>query len=229
MAPHAQDGMRGLPWQRGALKGIVATVTNFNCDAPDGKPAKVRDFDGTTILNSGSPCTIRPVSAIRTRQDAVRRCARSISGSQDMVERSNLKFNHKLHLAKAGVRDRVGKLRDPDPAKDKQEGKDPANRRLLRCGDCHQPAEGGRAEGGRLIAPVTMEQHCQSCHSLQFEPGSAAAGGGARPPDEVLTMPARVLCPARAGRRAGRRQAAGGPARAPGRGDCQLSRNAGRP
>ena len=36
---------------------------------------------------------------------------------------------------------------------------------VLHCGDCHQPEV-----GGRLMVPVSMEQHCQRCHSLAFEP-----------------------------------------------------------
>jgi predicted CXXCH cytochrome family protein len=65
----------------------------------------------------------------------------------EMVERSNLKFDHALHLDPKGIR---------DPEK---------RRTVLECTDCHQPAE-----GGRLIAPITMEKHCQRCHSLAFEP-----------------------------------------------------------
>jgi hypothetical protein len=64
-----------------------------------------------------------------------------------MVERSNLKFNHALHLDPKGIRD-------------------PQERRsVLNCTDCHEPED-----NGRLIAPVVMERHCQRCHSLAFEP-----------------------------------------------------------
>jgi hypothetical protein len=77
----------------------------------------------------------------------------------EMVERSRLKFNHALHLDPAGVRDPDGK-RDPAGMRDAQ-----GQRTVLDCASCHQPAE-----GGRLIAPVTMEKHCQRCHSLAFEP-----------------------------------------------------------
>ena len=60
-------------------------------------------------------------------------------------ERSNLKFDHKLHLARAGIRS-------------------PSGRRRLECADCHEPAD-----DGRLIAPVTMQRHCSECHSLKFD------------------------------------------------------------
>jgi predicted CXXCH cytochrome family protein len=79
--------------------------------------------------------------------DRIRRVRQAEPRPADMVERSNLKFNHALHLDPRGIRD-------------------PEERaRILDCADCHQPGE-----GGRLIAPVTMEKHCQSCHSLAFEP-----------------------------------------------------------
>lgn len=64
-----------------------------------------------------------------------------------MTERSNLKFTHKLHLDRKGVR---------HPQKGYV---------VLECNACHTPED-----GGRLMAPVTMERHCQECHSLAFEP-----------------------------------------------------------
>lgn len=64
------------------------------------------------------------------------------------VEHSNLKFPHDRHLKPDG-------LRVPG-----QEA-----RKVMECRDCH------RAEpGGVGMAKITMEQHCASCHRLQFEP-----------------------------------------------------------
>jgi hypothetical protein len=77
----------------------------------------------------------------------------------DLVERSNLKFNHALHLDPLGIRDPEGR-RDQAGVRDEQ-----GNRRVLECADCHAPGA-----GGRLMAPVSMERHCRSCHSLAFEP-----------------------------------------------------------
>lgn len=79
--------------------------------------------------------------------------------SPDMVERSNLKFDHKLHMDPAGVRDPNGRM-DPAGMRDAQ-----GRATVLRCSTCHQPNE-----GGRLISPISMEKNCQSCHSLAFEP-----------------------------------------------------------
>lgn len=64
-----------------------------------------------------------------------------------LVERSNLKFNHTLHLDARGVRAPRG------------------GRTVLACGDCHEAGEAG----GRM-QPVSMERHCSSCHALTFEP-----------------------------------------------------------
>lgn len=63
-----------------------------------------------------------------------------------LVERSNLKFPHDVHLDKAGVRG-------------------PDGRRQMECKNCHAPDE-----TGTRFKPVTMKKHCQDCHSLEFEP-----------------------------------------------------------
>lgn len=81
------------------------------------------------------------------RPKVIRRVRQSNLPSAGMIERSNLKYDHQVHLDPAGVRD-------------PEEGCT-----VLKCADCHEPAD-----GGRLIAPVTMERHCQRCHSLAFEP-----------------------------------------------------------
>jgi hypothetical protein len=78
---------------------------------------------------------------------AVRRVRQASPRPADMLERSNLKFNHALHLDPQGIR-------DPQ-----------ARRSVMNCTDCHVPDE-----GTRLMAPVNMERHCQRCHSLAFEP-----------------------------------------------------------
>lgn len=76
-----------------------------------------------------------------------------------LVEHSNLKFNHKRHLDPAGVRDPEGNIGVSLDADGKPK------RNILHCADCHQAEQ-----GGKLMAPISMEQHCQRCHSLAFEP-----------------------------------------------------------
>jgi hypothetical protein len=120
--------------------------------AADAKSGNVTDFRANhpefrlSLLDADKP-------------DAIRRVRQSNPASAEMVERSNLKFNHKLHLDPGGVRDPEGK-RDAKGTLDAE-----GRRTVLKCADCHQPKD-----GGRLMAPVTMEQHCQRCHSLAFEP-----------------------------------------------------------
>jgi mono/diheme cytochrome c family protein len=62
------------------------------------------------------------------------------------VEKSGLKFPHELHLNKKGVRGPEGRI-------------------TLDCGNCHTPDE-----AGLRFRPTTMKEHCQACHSLEFEP-----------------------------------------------------------
>lgn len=139
MAPRAQDQCADCHRD---VKGVAA----------DAKSGKATDFSTEhpefrlSLLDADKP-------------DAIRRVRQSRPAAPDMVERSNLKFNHKLHLDPGGVRDPEGK-RDAAGTLDAQGG-----RSVLKCADCHQPNE-----GGLLMAPVTMEQHCQRCHSLAFEP-----------------------------------------------------------
>jgi hypothetical protein len=80
-------------------------------------------------------------------------------------ENSNLKFNHALHLDPRGVRSPEGK------------------HAVLECASCHKPAD-----GGRLMAPVTMEKHCQECHSLAFEPKLTQRQVPHGPEEAVATM-----------------------------------------
>jgi len=85
------------------------------------------------------------------RPGALRRVAQRDASGAPPQEQSNLKFNHTLHLDPRGVR-------GPREA-----------RTALNCASCHEPGE-----GGSRMRPVSMERHCARCHSLQFEPGSAA-------------------------------------------------------
>lgn len=64
----------------------------------------------------------------------------------DLVEESNLKFPHDVHMSAEGIDGVDGKV-------------------LMACEDCHTPEK-----GGLLMRPVTMEQHCSDCHQLTFDP-----------------------------------------------------------
>lgn len=138
--------------------------------AADAKSGQVTDFRSDhpefrlSLLDADKP-------------DAIRRVRQSKTASPEMVERSNLKFNHKLHLDPEGVRDPEGK-RDAAGTRDAQ-----GRRTVLTCTDCHQPNV-----DGRLIAPVSMEQHCQRCHSLAFEPKVTKRQAAHGDETEIATM-----------------------------------------
>ena len=59
-------------------------------------------------------------------------------------EQSRLKYPHDVHLARQGIAS-------------------PDGTRVLECKDCHRPM-------GTSFAPIHMEDHCQSCHRLDFDP-----------------------------------------------------------
>ena len=61
------------------------------------------------------------------------------------ADRSNLIFDHAVHLDEAGV-------------------VSPDGRRVMACADCHQPEPGG----ARMRA-ISMDEHCSGCHALNFD------------------------------------------------------------
>lgn len=90
-------------------------------------------------------------------------------------ERSNLRFNHALHLHPGGVR-------DPEGRRDRGGMYDAAGRRtVLVCETCHEADASGR------MAPVSMKAHCRSCHSLAFEPAAPRRQAPHAPLPEVRT------------------------------------------
>ena len=70
-------------------------------------------------------------------------------GEWDWSDRTQLRFNHRLHLDADGI---------AAPTRDGS-----ARLLVLECGDCHQPDA-----AGRYMRPINYEQHCQSCHPLHY-------------------------------------------------------------
>ena len=60
-------------------------------------------------------------------------------------DRSNLKFDHAVHLNEEGI-------------------VTPDGRRVVECVDCHVPQP-----GGALMKPITMDENCSGCHALTFD------------------------------------------------------------
>ena len=66
------------------------------------------------------------------------------------ADRSNLKFDHKVHLNTDGIITPDGK-------------------RVIECAECHVPEP-----GGARMQPISMDEHCSSCHTLSFDPDDPA-------------------------------------------------------
>lgn len=91
--------------------------------------------------------------------------ARAIEVAQDpgpAREASGLTFPHEAHLNADGVASPEGK-------------------RVLACADCHRPM-------GASFAPIRMEDHCQSCHRLDFDPDTPGRRLPHRAPAEVAAI-----------------------------------------
>lgn len=63
-----------------------------------------------------------------------------------VVDSSNLRFPHDLHLSPEGINS-------------------PTGRRNLTCAQCHVPEKGGMG-----MKTPTMTEHCSGCHELKFDP-----------------------------------------------------------
>jgi hypothetical protein len=76
---------------------------------------------------------------------------------ENLKDPNPLRFNHQLHLASPNVT--------------------PLKGRALECSDCHKPDA-----AGIYYLKLTFEEHCKSCHSLQFDvnnPGLLVPHGNA--------------------------------------------------
>ncbi|MEL7184866.1 MAG: FHA domain-containing protein [Pseudomonadota bacterium] len=62
------------------------------------------------------------------------------------ADRSNLKFDHSVHLVEDGIITPDGK-------------------RVVECAECHVAEPGGIG-----MLPVSMDEHCSGCHTLAFDP-----------------------------------------------------------
>ena len=70
---------------------------------------------------------------------------RMILSEARQSDRSNLKFDHAVHLAEEGI-------------------VTPDGRRVVECVDCHVPEP-----GGALMKPIAMDEICSGCHALTFD------------------------------------------------------------
>lgn len=77
-------------------------------------------------------------------------------------DRSNLKFDHKVHLEADGIMT-------------------PDGNRIVQCDECHVPEPGG----ARML-PVSMDEHCADCHTLAFDPDDPSRTVPHGDPEAVL-------------------------------------------
>lgn len=150
LAPRAQELCVACHADIGAVaqKAESKDVTDFRVDHPAFR---------LTLLDAGHfPCDpdyqrnrpdLRPPLLDQDPPCVSFRVRQSNPPSPQMIEHSNLKYDHKVHLDPAGVR-------HPDKG-----------RVVMKCSDCHVPIN-----GGRQMSTPTMARHCQECHSLAFEP-----------------------------------------------------------
>ncbi len=68
--------------------------------------------------------------------------------SPTLSDPSGLTFPHDVHLDPGGIKAPDGEI-------------------VMFCSDCHKPQP-----GGALMEPIVMEQHCETCHRLTFDPSS---------------------------------------------------------
>jgi predicted CXXCH cytochrome family protein len=88
------------------------------------------------------------VSMLEEQPDATWVSTRYDIWDDDLVEDSNLKFPHDVHMDPDGLMGVDGNV-------------------TMECMDCH-----GIEKGGMKMKTVTMEQHCASCHDLSFDPAA---------------------------------------------------------
>lgn len=111
--------------------------------------AAVQGF-GTGEHPEFSPTLLQPVASATPGGVAVDWRAQRVALA-DAKENSQLSFSHALHL-------NVDKVARLDSGGE------------LQCGSCHEPGS-----DSAHFSPVRMEQHCQGCHSLAFDPTNPGA------------------------------------------------------
>ena len=107
----------------------------------------------TDFTRDHPPFKLSMLVAGKTGKDAIVRVSQD--SKPPLVEKSNLKFPHDVHLSKKGVR-------APNATGN-------SSKEILSCKNCHTPDE-----TGTRFKPISMKEHCQDCHSLAFEPAATS-------------------------------------------------------
>jgi hypothetical protein len=86
-----------------------------------------------------------------------------MTSDKPITEKTNLKFPHDLHLNPKGINS-------------------PNKKVVMECANCHEPAD--TVTGFKTLS---MENHCQDCHKLSFEPALPDRQVPHGPVDKVLS------------------------------------------
>jgi pSer/pThr/pTyr-binding forkhead associated (FHA) protein len=78
------------------------------------------------------------------------------------ADQSNLIFNHTVHLDASGI-------------------VTPDGRHVIECSECHVPEP-----GGARMQPISMDEHCSTCHTLSFDPDDPSRSVPHGDPETVL-------------------------------------------
>lgn len=157
--PNAHGGARCADChvEHSGIDGLTE-IDDPLCESCHGNIASVHpDSSIADVSDFGSD---HPEFRIELVVDAARRRTESTPWRSDLEERSGLVFGHREH---------VGQPVDG-----------PEGSVWLRCDTCHVSDE-----DGTTMAPVTFEEHCRGCHSLEFDPSFANVEARHGDPDEM--------------------------------------------
>ena len=131
--------------------GMIRTDSRLCTDCHQNLKAQ---HPGTGVVDVGEfakdhpPFKVSMLLPGKTAAEAIVRIAQTDKARY--VESSGLKFPHDVHMSAKGLRGQNGKVQ-------------------MECKNCHVPDE-----SATRFKPVTMGEHCQSCHSLEFDPKASA-------------------------------------------------------
>jgi predicted CXXCH cytochrome family protein len=169
-------------WQAGALHLAHGTL-NGRCEACHQKPfvqvrseaclechsTNLRRHVETASVDADrlacTSCHVEHDEPARLVQTDQRLCATCHDGTKEIARATDFLQDHpEFHDTKMLGRGQ-GLMFPHDVHLDAKGVKTPRGTQTMQCADCHQPEA-----GGARMQPIRMEQHCASCHTLDFDP-----------------------------------------------------------
>lgn len=118
-----------------------------SCHAEHEEPARLIQTDQRLCANCHGGEAPSPVAALRmVRATDFLLDHPDFMDTRSATHSEGLHFPHDVHLDAQGIKAPDGSV-------------------VMKCADCHQPEP-----GGARMKPIRMEQHCASCHRLDFDP-----------------------------------------------------------